>query len=344
MLIHGTQGDTQVLAVCRSADSDDSAIVGHAQSSFLERLQGTDGYGITDREDGVGSRRQLQQPFCSLIATYFSLDFKDIVAPHSVAEIAQCRNITPPSADTCHYAAATQMCNIAIALIDQMFGGNISDTLVICCHGGNRGKGPIDQDQWHPHFLHGLPAPQLAIVEPLSIGAQAVMRSGLKAGELVVVVGAGPIGVAITQMALTLGARVKAIETSANRRARLELLGVEVVTDSDDASANVVIDATGSPESMARAFARARYGGRVVWVGIVRAAVPVDDPLFHHRELTLYASRNSAGHFPRIIEMLENGLINSSIWITQRLALDDVPRRFEEVTQHQGLKTVVDVN
>jgi threonine dehydrogenase-like Zn-dependent dehydrogenase len=119
---------------------------------------------------------------------------------------------------------------------------------------------------------------------------------------------------------------------------------VEAVTDSDDASADVVIDATGNAESMARAFARARYGGRVVWVGSVRAAVPVDDPLFHHRELTLYASRNSAGHFPRIIEMLENGLINSSIWITQRLALDDVPRRFEEVTQHQGLKTVVDVN
>jgi 2-desacetyl-2-hydroxyethyl bacteriochlorophyllide A dehydrogenase len=185
---------------------------------------------------------------------------------------------------------------------------------------------------------------QLAIVEPLSIGAQALMRSGLKAGELVVVVGAGPIGVAITQIALTLGARVKAIETSASRRARLELLGVEVATDSDDASADVVIDATGNPESMARAFARARYGGRVVWVGIVRAAVPVDDPLFHHRELTLYASRNSAGHFPRIIDMLENGLINSSIWITQRLALDDVPRRFEEVTRHQGLKTIVDVN
>ena len=95
---------------------------------------------------------------------------------------------------------------------------------------------------------------------------------------------------------------------------------------------------------MARALARARFGGRVVWVGIVQGAVPVDDPLFHHRELTLYASRNSAGHFPRIIRMMEDGMIDTSVWITHRLMLEDVPARFDEVTKHQGLKTVVEVN
>jgi 2-desacetyl-2-hydroxyethyl bacteriochlorophyllide A dehydrogenase len=185
---------------------------------------------------------------------------------------------------------------------------------------------------------------QLAVVEPLSIGAQAVMRSGLKADERLVVVGAGPIGVAITQMALAARARVSVIETSQQRRERLMRLDVEVLSESDDASADVVIDATGNADSMARSFARARFGGRVVWVGILQGAVPVDDPLFHHRELTLYASRNSAGHFPRIIQMIENGVIDTSLWITERLALDDVPARFVDVTKHQGLKTVVEVN
>jgi threonine dehydrogenase-like Zn-dependent dehydrogenase len=183
----------------------------------------------------------------------------------------------------------------------------------------------------------------LAVVEPLSIGAQAVMRSGLTAGELLIVVGAGPIGVAITQLALAAGARVRIIETSPQRRARLQSLDVEPLAESDDVSADVVIDATGNSDSMSRAFARSRFGGRVVWVGIVQGAVPVDDPLFHHRELTLFASRNSAGHFPRIIKMIENGVIDTSFWITQRLALDDVPARFEEITAHQGLKAVVDV-
>ena len=185
---------------------------------------------------------------------------------------------------------------------------------------------------------------QLAVVEPLSIGAQAVMRSGLVSGEFLVVVGAGPIGVAITQLALAIGARVRVIETLSQRRERLKRLDVEVLAESNDASADVVIDATGNADSMARTFARTRFGGRVVWVGILQGAVPVDDPLFHHRELTLYASRNSAGHFPRIIQMIENGVIDTSLWITHRLALDDVPARFEEATKHQGLKTVVEVN
>ena len=76
----------------------------------------------------------------------------------------------------------------------------------------------------------------------------------------------------------------------------------------------------------------------------VQSAVPVDDPLFHHRELTLLASRNSAGHFPRIIKMIEDGLIDTSLWITQRLPMDEIPARFDEVTKHEGLKTVVEVN
>lgn len=221
---------------------------------------------------------------------------------------------------------------------------NCEDIRVMGVHtdGGMREFVTVPLD--HVYNSSRLNFDQLALVEPLSIGAQAVMRSGLTAGELLVVVGAGPIGVAITQLGLAAGARVRVIETTPHRRARLERLDVEVLAASDDASADVVIDATGNPESMARAFARARFGGRVVWVGIVQGAVPVDDPLFHHRELTLYASRNSAGHFPRIIRMMEDGMIDTSLWITHRLRLEDVPARFDEVTKHQGLKTVVEVN
>jgi 2-desacetyl-2-hydroxyethyl bacteriochlorophyllide A dehydrogenase len=199
---------------------------------------------------------------------------------------------------------------------------------------------PVD----HVYKSSRLSFDQLALVEPLSIGAHAVMRSGLKAGEQVLVVGAGPIGVAITQLALGEGARVRVLEAAANRRARVEKLGVEALAAMDDGLADVVIDATGNPHSMAQCFARARFGGRVVWVGIVPNAVPVDDPTFHHRELTLYASRNSAGHFPRVIRMIEEGTIDTSPWITQRLALDEVPTRFEAVAAHEGLKTMIDVN
>jgi 2-desacetyl-2-hydroxyethyl bacteriochlorophyllide A dehydrogenase len=185
---------------------------------------------------------------------------------------------------------------------------------------------------------------QLALVEPLSIGAHAVMRSGLKPGEQALVVGAGPIGVAITQLALGVGAHVRVLEATAYRRALVERLGVEALAAMDDGLADVVIDATGNAASMAQAFARAGFGGRIVWVGIVPATVPVDDPTFHHRELTLFASRNSAGHFPRVIRMIEEGVIDTSPWITHRISLEEVPARFEEVTRLEGLKTIIEVD
>jgi 2-desacetyl-2-hydroxyethyl bacteriochlorophyllide A dehydrogenase len=199
---------------------------------------------------------------------------------------------------------------------------------------------PVD----HVYKSSGLSFDQLALVEPLGIGAHAVMRSGAGPGDVVLVVGAGPIGVAITQLAKAAGASVHVLESKPYRRALVERLGVEAFESVDEESADVVIDATGNPASMAQSLSRARFGGRVVWVGIVQAAVPVDDPLFHHRELTLLASRNSAGHFPRIIKMIEDGVIDTSFWITQRLPIDDIPLRFDEVTRHEGLKTVVEVD
>jgi len=221
---------------------------------------------------------------------------------------------------------------------------NCEDIRVLGVHvdGGMREFLAVPLD--HIHGSSRLTFDQLALVEPLSIGAHAVMRSGLAAGDLVLVIGAGPIGVAVTQLASAAGARIRVIETTPYRRALVERLGVEALAEADDCLADVVIDATGNIDSMAQSFSRARFGGRIVWVGMAKGTVPVDDPLFHHRELTLLASRNSAGHFPRVIRLIEEGVIDTSPWITQRLCLDDVPARFEEVTKRQGLKTMVEAD
>jgi len=221
---------------------------------------------------------------------------------------------------------------------------NCEDIRVLGVHsdGGLREllTAPLD----HIYKSSRLSFDQLALVEPLSIGAHAVMRAGLGPGEQVLVVGAGPIGVAVTQLALGAGARVRVLEVAPSRRALVQCLGVEALASMDDGLADAVIDATGNPASMAQSFERARFGGRIVWVGIVPGTVPVEDPLFHHRELTLFASRNSAGHFPHVIQMIEEGIIDTSPWITQRLSLEDVPAHFEEVTAREGLKTIVEVD
>jgi len=199
---------------------------------------------------------------------------------------------------------------------------------------------PLD----HLHKSDRLSFDQLVLVEPMSIAAHAVKRSGLTASEAVLVIGAGPIGFAVTQVALATGARPRVIEIAPARRDRIARLGVEVLPEPDEQLADVVFDATGNLNAMANTFSRVAFGGRVVWVGLAQGSVSVDDPLFHRRETTLLASRNSAGQFPNVIRMIEEGRIDTSPWITRRLELEGVPALFDDPTwHHEGLKTMVEV-
>jgi 2-desacetyl-2-hydroxyethyl bacteriochlorophyllide A dehydrogenase len=197
------------------------------------------------------------------------------------------------------------------------------------------------------HLLHkskSLSLDQLALVETLGIGAHAVKRSGLTCGEEALVVGAGPIGLAVTQFATALGAKVLVIEINDWRREFVSKLGVQSLPAADGRVADVVFDATGSAASMGDSLNHVAPGGKLVFVGLTRDPVKIDDALLHRREVTLYASRNSCGQFQPIIRMLEENKIDTEPWITDRLSLDEVASRFKELPTKVGLmKAVVEV-
>ena len=94
---------------------------------------------------------------------------------------------------------------------------------------------------------------------------------------------------------------------------------------------------------MAASFSHVAPAGRLVFVGLTREHVPIDDALFHVREMTLLASRNSVGQFPRIIKMIEEGGTDTAPWINARVKLQDVPQAFEEPTRNGLLRPVVEV-
>lgn len=190
------------------------------------------------------------------------------------------------------------------------------------------------------HKLHKsdrLSIDQLALVETLGIGAHAVERSGLQSGESALVIGAGPIGLAVLQFAIATKGSVRVIELNDARRTFVDRLGVEVMSQFDGQAAHVVFDATGSAASMQAAFNYVAHGGRLVFVGLVKDAITFDDPSFHRREITLLASRNSCDAFPRIIQMIEGGQIDTTPWITHRLELGEVPSRFPALAGEPGL-------
>lgn len=180
------------------------------------------------------------------------------------------------------------------------------------------------------HKSRTLSLDQLALIETLGIGAHAVSRSGLRKGESALIVGAGPIGLAVIQFAKIAGADVRFVELNTWRREFAERMGAEAVSGNDQL-ADVVFDATGSAESMGASLQRVAPTGRLVFVGLTKEPIAINDGLFHRREVTIYASRNSCGQFPRIIRMIEEGQIDTTPWITDRMALADVPARLQDL-------------
>jgi 2-desacetyl-2-hydroxyethyl bacteriochlorophyllide A dehydrogenase len=194
------------------------------------------------------------------------------------------------------------------------------------------------------HKLHRstLPLEYLALVEMLCIGAHAVRRAALTPDEQVVVVGAGPIGLATAQFAKLSGASVAAMEISPQRRDFCrQHVGIETLIDPqvDAVSAlrnafggelpTVVFDATGNATSMAAAFRYVANSGKLVYVGLVQGEITFNDPEFHRREMTLLASRNAMREdFQHVIAALESGAVNIAPWITHRSGPDTFIEQF----------------
>jgi alcohol dehydrogenase len=94
--------------------------------------------------------------------------------------------------------------------------------------------------------------------------------------------------------------------------------------------ADVVVDATGSNKSKVLAMEIAEIEGRDVYEGIKQQTLEITHaPVMHRRELTLLASRNALSRdFSRIVQLIEDGRIDTQPWITHHANFDDVPEVF----------------
>jgi threonine dehydrogenase-like Zn-dependent dehydrogenase len=107
------------------------------------------------------------------------------------------------------------------------------------------------------------------------------------------------------------------------------LAAIETITGGD--LPTVVFDATGNAKSMMNAFTYAAHGGKLVYVGLVKADITFHDPDFHKKELSLLSSRNATrADFQHVIQSLEAGAIDDSAYITHTCAFDQLIDRFPE--------------
>ena len=206
------------------------------------------------------------------------------------------------------------------------------------------------------HRSRTLTYDQLALVETLGIGAHAVERAEIKPSDFVLVIGAGPIGLSVSQFVKVRGATLAVMDVRESRLdfCKRQFEGAHTLAAGPDAverlrdigggdMPTVVMDATGNAASMAGTFDLPAQGGRIVFVGLFQGDVSFNDPNFHRRELTLLASRNAVpGNFREIIALIEAGRIDVTPWITHRFDLEDTPQRFPEIAADAGvIKAVI---
>jgi len=199
-------------------------------------------------------------------------------------------------------------------------------------------------------WLHKLPEnvswTQGALVEPFSCGYYATVRAdNMDASDTVAVFGAGPIGLGVIAASAAKGARVIAIEPSAERAKIALSLGADVIIDptknnTKDAvleathgvGATVVMDASGRPDAMAATLEVASFRGRVVIIGIsVGGKAPTEMGLIQSKELQVRGIIGSPGVWPETIRFLSRTNLDLSKLVTSTFDISEADKAYEKV-------------
>lgn len=192
-----------------------------------------------------------------------------------------------------------------------------------------------------------LPPEAAAMVEFLAIGAHAVRRGEVVAGDRVLVTGAGPIGLGAALFARLRGAEVHLLDTTPARLDQAKALGFDRLHSRPPAQGegfDVVFDATGHAAAMQAGFAQVAHGGSYVLISVVQGEITFSDPEFHKREMRLIGSRNAtAEDFATVMSALQTGAVDAVALLSERIALVDLPRRLPQLSADRGqlIKAIV---
>lgn len=178
-----------------------------------------------------------------------------------------------------------------------------------------------------------------ALLDPASIALHTANRGRVSAGDTVLVLGAGPIGLLAADASLVLGASQVIVAApgpaTSGRLAKAVELGHRVLdTNSDDVpraireftqgrGADVVLDCAGTPDSLTTAIASLRRGGRCVVVGIPVQTASLDLQRLVLDEMDLVGVRGSAGEMRAVIPLVREGRIRVTPLITHHFPLDE---------------------
>ncbi len=199
-----------------------------------------------------------------------------------------------------------------------------------------------------------------ALVEPLACVLRGIHETNIRAGDTVVVIGCGPIGLGFVRMLSVRGARVIAVGKRSSQMRAAERLGAVATFDvaeienpvgrvrkltAGGRGADAVIEAVGRAETWQWALAMVRKGGAVqLFGGCPRGSeVKIDPTVLHYSEVTI---KSSFHHTPRFIrealDAITRGEVRAADFVTGEAPLAELPSVFQHMKNRNGeLKTAI---
>lgn len=182
---------------------------------------------------------------------------------------------------------------------------------------------------------------EATLIEPYTIGAQVNARLGTKAGDKMLIHGAGPIGIITMLVAKKLGASVAISQGSAGRRNFARQLGADFVinpkVDDIDAKiaeftggkgADIIIDSAGVPDLLSNAVAQAAYGGRLGNICFAQKEIQLDMQTFVAKQLSIFGSRLQTNMFRYVLDHYTDLIMENASIITDVYPLEHADEAF----------------
>jgi L-iditol 2-dehydrogenase len=206
---------------------------------------------------------------------------------------------------------------------------------------------------------NGLTFEDAALAEPLACAINGLEIAGMALGKSVVIMGLGPIGCMLIDLARTMGAsKVIAVQRSAKRMALAQVYEADayIASESEDVVArcrqethgegpDIVITACGSVEAHEQAIEMVAHRGTVnLFGGLGRDARPLSvlSNVIHYKECFVTGSHGCVPrHHELAVRLIEQGRVRVKPLITHRFGLERINEAFEAMASRQAMKVIL---
>ena len=194
------------------------------------------------------------------------------------------------------------------------------------------------------------------MAEPLTIALHGIHRGGLKAGEHVAIIGAGPIGLLAAMSAIAYGAEPILIDLVGERLEMAKELGVKYVINSgkedlvakvaeytNGRMAELVMECSGANPAVRSTLDIVANAGRITLTGWPKKETPLPTDAITRKEVDIRGARTSAREFEEAIELIHSGKVNVRALLTKVVSIADAPAAIMDIEKNPGNYMKVDV-